>query len=171
MNQKTMMNKKILLIIGAAAVLIAAAAILLFTHRGGDIIGVTTYPDKNRVIMNAKADSQFASGEGTLLVGDGEQIHVEYALDGGSFDVLFVAGKDEIYDALQDPNSLETDALPIPEDWQSFEEKMAESPDLLGQGGVEGRGSLDFAAAPGAYTVIFYPHGTVGRATVTAVKG
>ena len=120
-------------------------------QRGTDIIGVTTLPEKNTVIMNSASGSEFVAGSGHITLQAGERLHLEYALDAGSFDILFLAGGDSL-DALQAEDPL---ALP-------------DAGDGFGESGVTGSGSLDFAAESGDYTVCFTLHGAVGRAVVTA---
>ena len=146
------MKKKNIVLIAAALVLIAAAAYvgMRFINRGTDIIGVTTLVEKNTVIMNVKPGKDFAGGSGSLTVGDGRRIHVEYALDAGSFDLAFHKGSSAL-DVLRSAN---LDNLP-------------DAGDLFGKSGVSGKGNFDLEAAPGEYTLYFKPHDTIGTASVT----
>ena len=68
------------------AVLLVAAGIytgIRLAKHGTDIIGVTTLPDRNTVIMNAKTGDEFVAGTGYLTVAEGEHIHLEYDLSAG----------------------------------------------------------------------------------------
>ena len=147
------MKKKSIFLIAAAVVLIAAIAyaVTRLSNRWTDIVGVTTLEKKNTVIMNAKTGEEFVSGSGKLTVGEGERIHIEYALTAGSFDLAFHQGSAGL-DVFQ---SAELENLP-------------NVGDVFGKSGVSGNGSLDFEAAPGEYTVYFNQHGAIGTATVTA---
>ena len=148
------MQKKNIALIIAALVLIAAAAYvgMRIVNRGTDIAGVTTLYEKNTVIMNSKTGKEFEAGSGELTVSEGKCIHVEYALDAGSVDLAFYKGND----ALAVIRRANLSDLP-------------NSGDLFGKSGVSGKGSLDFEAASGKYTVYFEQHGAAGKATVTAV--
>ena len=147
------MKKKSIILIVAALVLIVAIAYvgMRFINRGTDINGVTTLVEKNTVIMNVRPGKDFAGGSGKLTVGEGKSIHVEYALDAGSFDLAFCKGSDALA-AIRRANLSD----------------LPNTGDLFGKSGVSGKGSLDFEAAPGKYTVYFEQHGAVGTANVTA---
>lgn len=151
------MKKKSIVLIAAALVLVAAIAYtgMRIINRRTDINGVTTLYEKDtavRVIMNAKPGKEFYAGSGKLAVGDGKSIHVEYAIESGSFDLAFHKGSGGL-DAIL---GADLDNLP-------------ESGDVFGKSGISGKGSLDFEAVSGEYTVYFKPHGAVGTATVTAI--
>jgi hypothetical protein len=143
--------KKIVLIV-AAIVLVAAIAYvgMRFINRGTDINGVTTMAEKNTVIMNVKPGKDFAGGSGKLTVGDGKRIHVEYALNAGSFDLAF---------------SKENNALAVLK--SANLDNLTDAGDVFGKSGVSGKGNFDLEAAPGEYTLYFKPHDTNGTATVT----
>ena len=147
------MKKKSIVLIVVALVLIAVGGYvgMRIRNRWTDIKGVTTLFEKNTVIMNSKTGKEFEAGSGELTVDEGKRIHVEYALDAGSFDLAFYKGSD----ALAVIRRSNLDDLP-------------DSGDLFGKSGVSGKGDLDFGAAPGKYTVYFEQHGAVGSATVTA---
>ena len=147
------MKKKIIILIIAALVLIAAGSYVAvrIINRGTDIIGVTTLEKKNTVIMNANADSDYGAGSGKLTVGEGERIHVEYALKAGGFDLAFCQGS----------NGLEVIR-------SSDLQNLSDTGEVFGRSGVSGSGSLDFEAAPGEYTVYFNRNGAAGTAKVTA---
>ena len=153
------MKKVVICIVAVLVVCAAVVGVVLFQHRGGDIIGVTSYADKNTVIMNSKEGNEFVSGTGSITVKEGEGIHLDYKLKSGSFDIHFTPGKDAVQEAVE---SDKLEDLPEPEE-----------PDLdgaVGQTGVEGSGDLDFDVEPGEYTVIFNMNGAIGKATVTAKK-
>ena len=138
------MKKKTVALIVLALIVVAGAYIAVrMKNRGTDIIGVTTLYDRNTVIMNAKTGQEFVSGRGTLTVGEGERVHMEYDLSAGALDIAFFEGGDN---------------APLEEDM---------SGGLFGQEGVSGKGALDFDAAPGSYSVQIAVHDAVGRAVVT----
>lgn len=147
------MKKKSVVLFVVALVLIAAIAYvgMRLINRRTDIIGVTTLFEKNTVIMNSKTGKDFEAGSGELTVDEGKRIHVEYALDAGSFDLAFCKGSDALA-AIRRANLSD----------------LPNTGDLFGKSGVSGKGSLDFEAAPGKYTVYFEQHGAVGTANVTA---
>ena len=147
------MKKKTIILLGAALLFAAAAVyvgVRLHNH-GTDIIGVTTLPDRNTVIVNAKTGEEFVAGSGKLTVGAGEHIHLEYALTAGSFDLAFHEGGSGL-DVFQ---NADLEALPA-------------AGEVFGKSGVSGSGSLDFDAEAGNYTAYFVNHGMVGKVTVTA---
>ena len=150
--------KKKTIIIAAAIVLVVAAGLFLYRHRGGDITGVTTYAAWNTIIMNGKAGQDLFAGSGFLTVGEGEHIHMEYALSAGSFDIYFNADEN----AASAYENMDVENLPTAGDMTSDT--------AFGQDGVEGKGSLDFEADAGQYTAHFVFHDTIGKATVTAQK-
>ena len=156
-ERKADMKKVIISIIVIAAAIIG---FVLYNHRGGDIIGVTSYPDKNKIIMNTARDNEFVSGQGTITVGEGEVIHLEYDQKAGSFDVAICMGKDDVIEAILSSESLDSSEIPVPEEMEHFETMT----------GIEGTGSLDFDVDPGDYTLIFYPHDSEGKVTVTTQK-
>ena len=145
--------KKIILIV-AVLVLISASAYVYWrtTNRLTDTIGVTTVYEKNTVYMNSKPGKDFYAGSGELTVSDGKSIHVEYALESGSFDLAFRLYR-EGSEGL-DIQSAKLDNLP-------------ESGDLFGKSGVSGKGTVDFKVASGKYTVYFKSHSAIGSATAT----
>ena len=101
--------------------------------------------------MNSKTGKEFYAGSGKLNVGEGERIHMQYALDGGSFDLAFCKGGN----ALDVISNSDLDNLSV-------------SGDVFGKSRVSGKGSIYFEASPGEYTVYFKQHGAVGTVTVTA---
>lgn len=134
----------------ALALLLTAAA----CHgKMTDVIGVTTLTEKNIVVMNAETGDEFVSGSGKLTVSEGEHIHVEYALDAGSFDLAFHAG-DGSLDIFQSADL----------------ENLTADGDVFGASGLTGSGSLDLEAPAGEYSVFFSMHEAVGAATVSAAK-
>ena len=147
------MKKKTIIIL-AAALLFAAAAVYVgvrLHNRGTDIIGVTTLPDRNTVIVNAKTGKEFVSGSGKLTVGAGEHIHLEYALTAGSFDLAFHEGSDGL-DVFRNADL----------------ENLPSTGEVFGKSDLSGSGSLDFEAADGEYTVYYNNHGAIGTAKITA---
>lgn len=142
----------------AAVVLMAAVLLLSLTgcsfSRHKDITGVTTLTKENIVVMNSPTGEEFVSGSGTITVGQGEIVHLEYKLSEGSFDLALNAG-DGSLDIFQS-----TDLENLPSDGEVF-----------GRSGVTGSGELDIEAPAGEYTVFFNMHGAAGSATVSAAKG
>ena len=153
------MKKKTVLIV---ALVLAAAAVGYVGYRlairGTDIVGVTTLPDRNTVIVNGKTGDEFESGTGFLTVGEGQKLHVEYDVKSGSFDVAFRADED----AAAAYEEMDVDNLP------TAEEMTGEG--SFGTAELTGKSSLDFDAEPGDYTVYITNHGMVGNVKVTAVK-
>ena len=147
-----MMSKKRIILTVAVFVLIAAAAYvgLRLKNRWTDINGVTTVFERNTVYMNVRPGKDFAGGSGYITVRQGKSIHVEYAVDTGKFDIAFCKGSN----VLSLIRSSELDNLP-------------NTGNVFGKSGVSGKGSIDFEAEPGEYTVYFNPHDTIGSATVT----
>ena len=133
------MKKKSVVLFVVALVLIAAVAYvgMRLINRRTDIIGVTTLFEKNTVIMNSKTGKDFEAGSGELTVDEGKRIHVEYALDAGSFDLAFCKGSDALA-AIRRANLSD----------------LPNTGDLFGKSGVSGKGSLDFEAAPGKYRIV-----------------
>lgn len=153
------MKKKV--IIAIVALLVVALGVYAgyrLAVRGTDVIGVTSLSDRNTVIMNAKTGDEFVSGTGYLTVGKGEGLHLEYDLSSGSIDVAFRA--DDGYAAAA--QSMDVEKLP------ETEELTGEG--AFGEQGLAGKGSLDFEAAEGTYTVHITNHSAIGKATVTAKK-
>ena len=148
------MKKKNIILIIAVLVLIAAGyAGMRLKNRWTDITGITTVRDRNTVYMNSKTGKEFEAGSGSLKLGEGQVIHVEYALDSGNFDIAFNEG-----------NESHTVFFNAPLD------NLPDKGDVFGKSAVSGKGSLDFEATPGEYTVFIRQHGAIGSATVTAVK-
>ena len=149
-----MKNKRIVLIL---VILVIIAAVIYgavrLRNRGTDIIGVTTLENRNTIIMNSKTGQEFVSGSGTLTVSENERIHVEYALDTGSFDLAFHKGSDGL-------DVFENSDL----------DNLSDTGDVFGKSNISGKGSLDLEAASGEYTVYFNQHGAAGTATVTTEK-
>ena len=83
-----MNGKRLLLLVLTALLVISAAG----CGHGTDIVGVTTLPKKNIVIMNSRTGTEFVTGSGTVTVKQGGHIHLEYALSTGSVDLAFHAG-------------------------------------------------------------------------------
>ena len=124
---------------------------LRISRRGTDLIGVTTLD--NTVIMNSKTGKEFVSGSGKLTLGEGERIHLKYSLDAGSFDFAVNSGSNglDIFDS--------TDLGSLSDEGEVF-----------GRSGITGKGSLDFKAGPGEYTLFFNMHDAVGTATASPEK-
>ncbi len=147
------MSKKKIVLTVTVLVLIAVSIYtgMRIKNRWTDINGVTTVPDRNTVYMNSKTGKEFESGCGYLTVGEGQHIHVEYAIDTGSFDLAFHKG-----------NGNQTVFFNAPLD------NLPDAGDVFGKSGISGKGSLDFEASRGEYMVFFRQHGAIGSATVTA---
>ena len=150
------MKRKTLMILAVTALLVLSLSGCgrLLSRDHTDIIGVTTLTEKNTVVMNSPTGDEFVSGSGKITIGEGERLHVEYALDKGSFDLAFHKGSD----GLDVFKSADLEALPM-------------EGDVFGKSGVEGSGSLELEAPAGEYTVYFAIHDTVGSATVSATAG
>ena len=153
-----MKKKIVVLVIALLLVVLGVYTGFRFARRGTDIIGVTTLNGKNTVILNAKTGDEFASGTGYLTVGEGERIHLEHNLSSGSLSVAFKSGEG----AAEALANLDLDNLPS-------------AADMTGEGAfgkedISGKGSLDFEAEPGEYTVHFTNNSAVGTARVTAKK-
>lgn len=153
-----MKKKVILIVIAVLLAVLAGYTGYRFAKRGTDIVGVTTLSDKNTVIMNAKTGNEFVSGTGYLTVAEGEGLHLEYDLSSGSFDVAFRADEEGVAAA----QAMDLENLPT-------EENMT-GEGSFGKQELTGKGSLDFEAEPGSYTVHITNHGAIGKATVTAKK-
>ncbi len=149
-----MQKKSMIVIVAVALALVAAIAYVAFrlNNRLTDIIGVTTLPDKNTVIMNSKEAGSFVSGSGKIIVGENGQIRVDYAITGGSCDIAFHAGSVSL-DVFEDAEVMGG---------------LSDSGDVFGVSGVSGTGNLNLAAESGEYTVYILTHDTIGTATVTA---
>ena len=150
------MKKKTLLTILLIVLILAAGAGYVayrLAIRGTDIIGVTTLVERNVIIMNSKTGDEFTSGSGTITVGEGEHLHLEYNLDAGTLDIACNAGSGSL-DIFQD-----ADLGNLPSEGEVF-----------GRSALEGKGSLDLKAAEGSYTVYFNPHSAIGRVTVSTAK-
>ena len=147
-----MMSKKRIILTVAVFVLIAAAAYvgLRLKNRWTDINGVTTVFERNTVYMNVRPGKDFAGGSGYITVKQGKSIHVEYAVDTGKFDIAFCKGSNAL-------SVIQGSAL----------DNLPNTGNVFGKSGVSGKGSIDFEAEPGEYTVYFNPHDTIGSATVT----
>lgn len=145
-------KKKIVLTV-TALVLIAIAiyAGMRIKNRWTDINGVTTVYERNTVYMNVRPGKDFAGGSGYITVKQGKSIHVEYAVDTGKFDIAFCKGSNAL-------SVIQGSAL----------DNLPNTGNVFGKSGVSGKGSIDFEAEPGEYTVFFNPHDTIGSATVTA---
>ncbi len=156
------MKKKLILILVAVLVVTAGGYVgFRLARRGTDITGVTTLTDRNQVIINAKSGVDFAAGTGYLTVAEGERIHMDYDFSAGSIDVAFEAGK-SIPDVLNDPEHLDSESLPAPEEFTGE--------GAFGQKAVSGKGSLDFDAEPGEYAVNIVNNDAIGSAKLTAKK-
>lgn len=134
--------------------------------RGTDIIGVTTLPDKNTVIMNAKTGEEFEAGTGYITVADGEMLHLEHNLTAGSFDIAFRKDEDafNLYESIGTTENLSDTLQNLP----TSEEMTGEG--SFGDSQITGSGSFEFDAEPGNYTVYITNHNAIGKATVTAIK-
>ena len=161
------MKKKTILTI-VLALLVAAGIYTCFrlAKRGTDITGVTTLPDRNTVIMNAKTGDEFAAGTGYLTVAEGEHIHLEYDLSAGSIDVSFKPGEDALFGTLMSQDEpLTSEDL---EDLPTAEDMTGEG--VFGQEDVTGKGSMDFDVAADTYTVYIVNNNAIGSATFTTKK-
>lgn len=147
------MHKKRVVLTVAAFVLVVTAVYVgvRLKNRWTDINGVTTVYERNTVYMNSKSGKEFDAGSGKLNVGEGENIHMEYALDAGSFDLAFCMGN----------NALDMIS-------NSDLDNLSASGEVFVKSGVSGKGSIDFEVVPGEYTVYFKQHGPVGTVSVTA---
>ena len=148
------MKKKSIILIVAAIVLIAAITYvwILRNNSWTENIGIGTVSGRNMVYMNLPQGTTFYAGYGQLTVSEGKHIHVEYALDSGSFDLAFrvyAKGNDRL--AVQSP----------------VFKNLQNSGEIFGKSGVSGKGTLDFDVVPDTYEVHFRPHDVVGSATVT----
>ena len=152
------MNKKNIVIIGVAVLVVVACAYVAMRlhNRGTDIIGVTTLPDRNTVIMNSKTGDEFVGGTGYVNVGEGERIRVKCDLSAGEIDLLFYPS--DFYPTFQ----------ATLEDWPISKDSAGEG--AFGQDGVSGKDDLYFDAAPGAYVVSIAPHGSIGKVVITTAK-
>ncbi|MBQ9389622.1 MAG: hypothetical protein IJU07_05550 [Synergistaceae bacterium] len=146
------MSKKKIVLTVTALVLTAIAAYvgIRLKNRWTDINGVTTVYKRNTVYMNVKQGKDFAGGSGYITVSEGRNIHVEYEIVSGKFDIAFCKEKN----ALSVISSSNPDNLTV-------------SGDVFGKSSVSGKGSINFEAEPGEYTVFFRPHDTLGSAVVT----
>lgn len=153
------MKKKTVAIIVVLALVVAGVAYVAFRLiiRGTDIIGVTTLPDRNTVIMNSKTGDEFVGGTGYVNVGEGERIRVKCDLSAGEIDLLFYPS--DFYPTFQ----------ATLEDWPISKDEAGEG--SFGQDGVSGKDDLYFDAAPGAYAVQIAPHGSIGKVVITAKAG
>ena len=147
------MKRKTLIIYTVALLLVLAMSGCgrLLSRDHNDIIGVTTFSEKNTVVMNSPTGDEFVSGSGKIILGEGEKLHVEYTLDKGSFDLAFHMGSD----GLGVFDSADLDTLPV-------------QGDVFGKSGVEGSGSFELDAPAGEYTVFFSIHDAAGSASVSA---
>ena len=152
------MKKKTVALIVVLALVVAGAAYVAFRLkiRGTDIIGVTTLPDRNTVIMNSKTGDEFVGGTGYVNIGEGERIRVKCALSAGEIDLLFYPS--DFYPSFQ--STLE--------DWPISKDAAGEG--SFGQDGVSGKDDLYFDAAPGVYAVSIAPHGSIGKVVITTAK-
>jgi len=159
-----MKKKGIIVIIAVLLVALGAYTGYRLVNRGTDIIGVTTLSEKNKVIMNAKTGDEFVAGSGFITVAEGEKLHLEYNVSSGSFDIAIRADEEGVsaYQNLGAENVPTPDALPDAEDMTGE--------GAFGSEGITGKGSMDFEAAAGAYTVHITNHNVVGTATLTAKK-
>ncbi len=147
------MKKKTILIVIIALVVAAAGYVgYRLAIRGTDIIGVTTQPGKNTVYINS---GDFEGGAGYLTVGEGQKIHVKYAVGSGSFDIVFRADED----AAAAYETMDVENLP------TAEEMTGEG--AFGETGLTGKSEASFTAEPGFYTVYVTNHNMTGKATVT----
>lgn len=147
-----MMSKKRIILTAAVFVLIVAAAYvgLRLKNRWTDINGVTTVYERNTVYMNVRPGKDFAGGSGYITVEEGKRIHVEYAVETGKFDIALNKG---------------SNALSVIRN--SDLDNLSSSGNVFGKSGISGKGSIDFEAEPGEYTIYFNPHDTIGSAIVT----
>lgn len=147
-----MMSKKRIILTVTVFVLIVAAAYvgLRLKNRWTDINGVTTVYERNTVYMNVRPGKDFAGGSGYITVEEGKRIHVEYAVETGKFDIALNKG---------------SNALSVIRN--SDLDNLSSSGNVFGKSGISGKGSIDFEAEPGEYTIYFNPHDTIGSAIVT----
>ena len=92
-----MKNRSVKIILCIIVLLVVAGGVTLgirVANHGRDIIGVTTLPSENLVIMNSANGEEFVSGTGSLTVGEGEKAHLTYRLSGGSFDLTLSQGEE-----------------------------------------------------------------------------
>lgn len=159
-----MKNKKRVILIAVLVLAFAAVGYVGYrlAIRGTDIIGVTTLPDRNTVYVNGKSGDEFTAGSGFITVGEGEQLCLKYDFSAGGIDIYFRADENAA-DAYENVTDFDPEKLP------TAEEMTGEG--AFGQAGVTGKGTLDFPAEAGTYTVFFVNHGVIGKASVTAKKG
>ena len=146
------MSKKTALFIAAALVVAAAAAYLLFP-REPTVIST----ENNVVTVKGTRGGRAGGGSGVVAVGEGEHLHLTYALTRGSFDVTFAGLAGE-----QNENTFPMEAL------NGDTPATLLSGDPFGETGLEGNGSLDFAVQPGEYMAFFHLHHMTGEATLSA---
>ena len=141
------MNRAKIMILAIVAVLIAGGAYVgvRLAGRGKDIIGVTTLPDENIVIMNARSGDEFVSGSGNISVKEGQKIYLSHDLKSGSFDLAI---------GLSTGTGEPEDAGDLPEGY------------LKEKDGIEGKGEQFFELEGGDYTVVFTMHGAIGTARI-----
>ena len=149
------MKKKSIVLMIVLLIMIAAivCAWIRFSSRWTDINGVTTVSERNTVYMNLKPGTDFYAGSGQLTVDEGKRIHVEYALDSGTFDLAF-----RVYAKGSDGLDVQSPVF----------DNLQDSGNVFGKSGVSGKSTLGFDAAPGVYEVYFKSHNAAGSATVTA---
>ena len=151
------MSKAVIILIVVGVLAAVLVGVLFFTMRDTNIVGVTTYPDRNTVVLCCKTGSEFVNGDGKITVGEGEHLRLDHALKAGSFDLALYRGED----GLEPFRDVDMANLPAPD---------AATDGVCGVSGVAGTGTLDLEVAPGTYMLLFTIHDTVGTATVTAEK-
>jgi len=156
----------VILVLAVLTAIVAAGAYLAvrFMRHGTDIIGVTSLPEKNVVIMNSASGDEFVKGAGTITVGEGEHAVLTWKLKSGSFDLGFLAGRDAIIEALGDQAAVPGGEFPAETEGEQPPEYIQEKT------GIEGFGTETFDVGSGDCTVYFTMHGAVGTATVSVEK-
>ena len=152
-----MKKQGIIILVGIIAAIILAS-VFFFSLRDRNIVGVTTYPDKNMVVLNSKTGNEFVNGSGEITVGENEYIHMEYDLKSGSFDLALCEGNGDL-SVFRD---IDMSNLPDPD--------TAEVGSVCGTSDIKGKGSRDYKVPAGKYTVFFTIHDTVGSADVSVRK-
>ena len=86
------MSKAVIILIVVGVLAAVLVGVLFFTMSDTNIVGVTTYPDRNTVVLCCKTGSEFANGDGKITVGEGEHLRLDHALKAGSFDFALYRG-------------------------------------------------------------------------------
>lgn len=129
-----------------AAILVLAA---LLSACGGQCAILSN--DDNTVSLMAE-NSGDSGGTGIISVAEGEQLHLEYDMKKGSFDLSIGDGATDIDLSLEE-----------------IQNELFNGGEIFSQSGLEGTGSLDIQAAPGEYTVAVMYHDATGEGTLSTV--